>query len=32
LAAGCRDYIKAVYGMGYKFDTEIEAKKSAKKR
>ena len=24
LGAGCRDYIKAVYGMGYKFDTGVE--------
>ena len=32
LAAGCRDYIKAVYGMGYKFETEIKEKKPSKKR
>ncbi len=32
LQAGCKDYIKAVYGMGYKFDTDIEEKRSAKKR
>lgn len=32
LQAGCRDYIKAVYGMGYKFDTGIEEKGSTKKR
>ena len=32
LAAGCKDYIKAVYGMGYKFDTELKEKKSSKKR
>ncbi len=27
LSAGCKDYIKAVYGMGYKFDTATEEKK-----
>ncbi len=29
--AGCRDYIKAVYGMGYKFDTNT-TEKSAKNK
>jgi len=28
---GCRDYIKAVYGMGYKFHTELEEKSNYKK-
>ena len=28
---GCRDYIKAVYGMGYKFHTEAEEKANYKK-
>ena len=31
LQAGCKDYIKAVYGMGYKFDTEIIEKNKNKK-
>ncbi len=28
--AGCRDYIKAVYGMGYRFEVEIAEKGSGK--
>jgi DNA-binding response OmpR family regulator len=32
LQAGCPDYIKAVYGMGYKFDTETEEKKGNQKK
>ena len=32
LLAGCRDYIRAVYGMGYKFDTGTEEKKAPGKK
>lgn len=32
LMAGCTDYIKAVYGMGYKFDTDSNNEKKTKKR
>ena len=32
LSAGCHDYIKAVYGMGYKFDTEFSTRKIPKKK
>jgi len=32
LQAGCKDYIKAVYGMGYKFDTQDDNTRKTKKK
>ncbi len=32
IQAGCKDYIKAVYGMGYKFDTQDDVKTKIKKK